>query len=85
MSGEYVSVPGEYLSGDARLGFNDAGEGPPVILLHPTPLDREYWHPLTRELAGIRAIVPDLRGHGRSELERDCRPADLAGFPARQC
>jgi 3-oxoadipate enol-lactonase len=68
MNGEYVSVPGEYLSGGARLGFSDAGEGLPVVLLHPTPLDREYWHPLTRELAGIRAIVPDLRGHGRSEL-----------------
>lgn len=59
---------GEFVSGDARLGFSDAGDGLPVILLHPTPLDREYWHPLTRELAGIRAIVPDLRGHGRSEL-----------------
>jgi len=68
MNGEYVSIPGEYVSGGARLGFSDAGEGLPVILLHPTPLDREYWYPLTRELAGIRAIVPDLRGHGRSEL-----------------
>ena len=59
---------GEYVSGGARLSFGDAGEGLPVVLLHPTPLDREYWRPLTRELAGIRAIVPDLRGHGRSEL-----------------
>ena len=58
----------EYVSGGARLSFGDAGEGLPVVLLHPTPLDREYWRPLTRELAGIRAIVPDLRGHGRSEL-----------------
>jgi len=68
MNSEYVSVPGEYLSGGVRLGFSDAGEGLPVILLHPTPLDREYWRPLTRELAGIRAVVPDLRGHGHSEL-----------------
>jgi 3-oxoadipate enol-lactonase len=68
MNGEFVSIPGEYLSGGARLGFSDAGGGLPVILLHPTPLDREYWQPLTRELAGIRAIVPDLRGHGHSEL-----------------
>ena len=57
-----------YLSGDARVSYSDAGEGLPVVLLHPTPLDREYWRPLMRELAGIRAIVPDLRGHGRSEL-----------------
>ena len=59
---------GEYLSGGAQAGFADAGSGLPVVFLHPTPLDREYWRPLTRELAGIRAIVPDLRGHGASEL-----------------
>ncbi len=58
----------DYLSGGARLSYSDASEGLPVVLLHPTPLDREYWRPLTRELAGIRAIVPDLRGHGLSEL-----------------
>ncbi len=59
---------GEYLSGGARLNYLAAGEGLPVVLLHPTPLDHEYWRPLMRELAGIRVIVPDLRGHGRSEL-----------------
>jgi 3-oxoadipate enol-lactonase len=59
---------GEYVSGDARLSFSEAGEGLPVVLLHPTPLDRDYWRLLTRELAGIRAIVPDLRGHGHSAL-----------------
>jgi len=50
------------------LGFTDAGSGPVVVFLHPTPLDRDYWRPLVKELAGIRAIVPDLRGHGVSEL-----------------
>jgi len=39
-----------------------------VVFLHPTPLDHEYWRPLTEDLAGVRAIVPDLRGHGNSEL-----------------
>lgn len=50
------------------LGFTDAGSGPAVVFLHPTPLDRDYWRPLIKELAGIRAVVPDLRGHGVSEL-----------------
>jgi pimeloyl-ACP methyl ester carboxylesterase len=59
---------GVYPSDGARLGFSDTGRGLPVVLLHPTPLDREFWLPFTRELAGIRAIVPDLRGHGVSEL-----------------
>ncbi|HEY1805901.1 MAG TPA: alpha/beta fold hydrolase [Terracidiphilus sp.] len=63
-----LNTSGNYLSGGAKLSYDDAGQGLPVVLLHPTPLDREYWRLLTRELAGIRAIVPDLRGHGQSEL-----------------
>lgn len=61
-------MSGNYVSDGARLSFSEMGAGLPVVLLHPTPLDRDYWRPLTRELAGIRAIVPDLRGHGLSEL-----------------
>jgi pimeloyl-ACP methyl ester carboxylesterase len=57
-----------YESDGARLSYRDSGAGVPVVFLHPTPLDREYWRPLTENLGGIRAIVPDLRGHGRSEL-----------------
>lgn len=57
-----------YHSDGVRLSFSDAGAGLPVVFLHPTPLDGEFWRPLTKELAGIRAIVPDLRGHGLSEL-----------------
>jgi len=59
---------GSYESDGARLGFSDTGAGKPVVFLHPTPLDREYWRPLIEDLAGVRAIVPDLRGHGVSEL-----------------
>jgi len=40
----------------------------PVVFLHPTPLDGGFWLPLIEDLAGVRAIVPDLRGHGASEL-----------------
>ena len=57
-----------YLPDGARLAFNDAGAGLPVVFLHPTPLDHDYWRPLTQNLAGVRAIVPDLRGHGGSQL-----------------
>jgi pimeloyl-ACP methyl ester carboxylesterase len=59
---------GVSLSDGSGLGFTDAGTGPPVVFLHPTPLDRDYWRPLTKELAGIRTVVPDLRGHGVSAL-----------------
>ncbi len=60
-----------YESDGARLGFSDSGAGQAVVFLHPTPVDREYWRPLGEELAGVRAIVPDLRGHGVSELGRN--------------
>lgn len=62
---------GWYESDGARLGFRETGAGLPVVFLHPTPLDREYWRPLIEDLGGVRAIVPDLRGHGMSELGRN--------------
>jgi pimeloyl-ACP methyl ester carboxylesterase len=52
----------------AKLAFEDAGDGVPVVFLHPTPLDHDYWRPLVERLHGVRAIVPDLRGHGASQL-----------------
>jgi pimeloyl-ACP methyl ester carboxylesterase len=39
-----------------------------VVFLHPTPLDGDYWRPMAKNLSGVRAIVPDLRGHGVSDL-----------------
>jgi 3-oxoadipate enol-lactonase len=59
-----------FASGGAQLAFSDTGAGTPVVFLHPTPLDRDYWRPMIAEVPGIRAIVLDLRGHGASELGR---------------
>jgi 3-oxoadipate enol-lactonase len=72
---------GSYSSGGARLGFSDSGTGLPVVFLHPTPLDRDYWRPLCEELAGVRAIVPDLRGHGTSELGTGLPVGEFARVP----
>lgn len=59
---------GTFQSGGARLVYRESGMGIPVIFLHPTPLDHHYWQPLVARLDGVHAIVPDLRGHGASEL-----------------
>ena len=59
---------GTYTENGARLAYWETGSGLPVIFLHPTPLDGEYWRPMIGQMRGIRAIVPDLRGHGISEL-----------------
>jgi pimeloyl-ACP methyl ester carboxylesterase len=75
-------MSGNYLSDGTRLSFSDAGAGLPVVLLHPTPLDGDYWRPLTRELAGIRALVPDLRGHGHSELGSSLPSGGFARLPS---
>jgi len=64
----------QYESTGARLAYWESGAGRPVVFLHPTPLDHDFWRPLLGDglmnagLDGVRAIVPDLRGHGASEL-----------------
>jgi 3-oxoadipate enol-lactonase len=70
-----------YESDGTKLSFHDAGAGLPVVFLHPTPLDHDYWRPLIEDLAGVRAIVPDLRGHGRSELGQDLPMGGFARVP----
>lgn len=64
-------MKGTYESDGARLAYHDNGTGLPVVFLHPTPLDHAYWLPMIEHLQGVRAIVPDLRGHGASELGRN--------------
>lgn len=51
-----------------RLSYRRLGTGRPVVFLHATPLDGRYWLPMGEYLHGVDAIVPDLRGHGASEL-----------------
>jgi pimeloyl-ACP methyl ester carboxylesterase len=70
-----------YESEGARLSFRDTGAGMPVVFLHLTPLDGEYWRPLTGDLGGVRAIVPDLRGHGGSELGQSLPVGGFALVP----
>ena len=72
---------GWYESDGAKLGFRDTGAGVPVVFLHPTPLDGDYWRPLIDDLGGVRAIVPDLRGHGRSELGGNLPEGDFLRVP----
>jgi 3-oxoadipate enol-lactonase len=77
---------GTYSEGGARLGFSDSGSGLPVVFLHPTPLDRAYWRPLCERILseqpeGVRAIVPDFRGHGVSEPGSDLPVGRFARVP----
>lgn len=56
-------------STDAQLYYEVAGEGPSVVLLHPFPLNHNFWTPIVAQLSSrYRVILPDLRAHGASEL-----------------
>jgi 3-oxoadipate enol-lactonase len=56
-------------SSDAEISYWALGDGPPVILLHPFPANHEFWLPVAQALATrYRVILPDLRGHGESEV-----------------
>lgn len=54
-------------SGDANIAYQTLGDGRPVLLLHPFPVNHEFWLPAAESLASrYRLILPDLRGHGES-------------------
>ncbi len=70
-----------YVSNGTNLSYGEFGAGLPIIFLHPTPLDHAYWLPTIGELGDVRAIVPDLRGHGASELGTDLPVGDFHRVP----
>jgi len=56
-------------SDDADIFFEVLGSGPPVVLLHPFPANRDLWKPAAQALVShYRVILPDLRGHGDSGI-----------------
>lgn len=56
-------------SADADIFYWTLGDGPPVVLLHPFPVHHEFWLPVAEALASrYRLILPDLRGHGESDV-----------------
>lgn len=56
-------------SGDAEIVYQVLGAGPSVVLLHPFPANHDFWLRVANALAArYRLILPDLRGHGDSDL-----------------
>jgi pimeloyl-ACP methyl ester carboxylesterase len=59
----------ELVVGGARLRYAVGGEGPPVVLVHGLGGTVENWRGIAPALVqNHRVLVPDLPGHGRSEL-----------------
>jgi pimeloyl-ACP methyl ester carboxylesterase len=59
-------------SGAVTIAYDDDGssDAPVVVLVHGHPFDRSMWRPQVERLtgAGLRVIVPDLRGYGESAV-----------------
>jgi len=56
-------------SDDADIFFEVLRNGPPIVLLHPFPANRDLWKPAAQALVSHhRVILPDLRGHGDSDI-----------------
>jgi pimeloyl-ACP methyl ester carboxylesterase len=68
------------VSGAVDLYGEEAGEGPPVVLLHGLTATRNYVIHGSRALerAGRRVVAYDARGHGRSSPATDYDYASLA-------
>jgi pimeloyl-ACP methyl ester carboxylesterase len=69
-------------SDGAELAWHELGEGRAVVLLHGLFSDAEtnwirFGHAAEIAGRGLRAIMPDLRGHGTS-----ARPHDPAAYPS---
>ena len=55
-----------------ELHYEVHGEGDPILLVHGFPLSGALWDGVVERLADRwRLIVPDLRGHGRSEASAE--------------
>jgi len=71
-------------SDDAEIVYRVLGEGSPVVLLHPFPVNHEFWLPIAETLSTrYRIVLPDMRGHGDSGVgagpaTMDKHAADIA-------
>ena len=54
-------------SNDTDIVYRVRGDGPPVVLLHPFPVNHRFWLPVVERLSPqYRLVMPDLRGMGDS-------------------
>src|SRR5947199_9409718 len=49
-----------------RMHYVDAGDGPPILLLHGEPTSSYLWRNIIPQLPG-RKVAPDLIGFGQSD------------------
>ncbi|MER3428804.1 MAG: alpha/beta hydrolase [Pyrinomonas sp.] len=66
-------------SRDTQIGYDDVGDGLPVVLLHAFPLNRAMWHEQIAALSSRwRFIAPDHRGFGESSVAPSATMEEMA-------
>jgi len=57
-----------FQSGDVKLFYQDEGQGEPLVFLHGFTFDHRTWQPqLDFFSTNYRILIPDSRGHGKSD------------------
>lgn len=71
----------EVMVAGVRTGFLEAGDGPPVLLLHGNEGNAHDWDAITPQLApGHRVVALHLPGYGITDPLPDARPERFAAF-----
>ncbi len=64
---------------EKNIEFDQAGEGPPMLLVHGLGGTANFWQPVITAFAGSHSIVaPDLPSAGRSDLDNNTSIESLA-------
>lgn len=64
--------------GSLELAWEEAGQGPPLVLLHAFPLHRGMWAAQQKDFSKRhRVITPDFRGFGESQGAEEDSTMDL--------
>jgi 3-oxoadipate enol-lactonase len=62
-----------------EIGYDEAGSGTPVVLLHGFPFNRSMWSEQIEALTvRHRVLAPDLRGHGETTATEATTMEDMA-------
>ena len=65
-----------YLS-NKKISYTTKGSGPALVLLHGYLESKEVWDSFSKLLDNYKLIIPDLPGHGVSEVVGEAHSMDL--------
>ena len=76
-------MPTLRVSGADAIGYDDAGQGPVIVLVHGSPGTSRAWQPVAGRLAArFRVIAPNLPGYGPTTRPAGEGPGD-SSYAAR--